>query len=71
MAEHDDHPERSTPTTEGVRILGAQEAAAIEADRRAAMGEEDATEALPVTYPTRAGRPRHHPDLAMSGRGPR
>jgi phosphatidate cytidylyltransferase len=50
VAENDDHPERSTPTTEGVRILGAQEAAAIEADRRAAMGEDDATEALPVTH---------------------
>jgi phosphatidate cytidylyltransferase len=50
VAENDDHPERSTPTTEGVRILGAQEASAIEAERRAAMGEEDATEALPVTH---------------------
>ena len=33
MADHDDR-ERSAPATEGVRILGAQEAAEIEAERR-------------------------------------
>ncbi len=41
MSDHDDRGERSAPANEGVRILGAQEAAAIEADRRATTGDGD------------------------------
>jgi phosphatidate cytidylyltransferase len=68
VADHDDRGERTTPITEGVRILGAQEAAAIEAERRGAAPDDDerdyddATEALPVAHmhDEEPGQPSQH-----------
>jgi phosphatidate cytidylyltransferase len=50
VSEHDERDERPNPASEGVRILGAQEAAAIDAERRRAAGDEaDHDDAAPTT----------------------
>lgn len=68
----DERPERAAPT-EGVRILGAQEAAAIDAERRRAAGADDDLQIdvdAPDDQPRRADEPapslRHWPDEGPS-----